>query len=784
MQTAGRILLFILIAFISVLGVRRIHMEADLTAILPEKVAQIQAVKSFNQYFQDDRNIVVWVQANDDRVSVNDTADLAEYVQEQLSCKVTYDSGAGGNHEDYVKDIAEVWALSKPEVVTDLMTSLNDDESVRNHLIELKEQVRRSLQSGQAIKNSYDPFRLVHHPGVKALGSGEYSFESRDKQSRFLFIKVTSGELTNNYKNDEELVSKVRSTLAKWNAEYENLFTFGLTGGPVYNAEVGTGMQKDLLGTVGISLALIGVIFLIIQRSFIQLIALIVLVAVTFFLTLGVAGWVMPTISVLSVGFATILLGLVIDYAIVILREASHFSQNRTAIRKGIRPSVIWAAITTSLVFSILMLSSFPGVQQLGILILIGLACGATVMIYGMPWLLEVLPDKKQTPPAVHRPRISWKPLLVPVCLITVGVFVFFLRGTPAFDFSLQKLQPTTGEATEVQNSLTEKFNSWSDLRTSVFASARSPEELEQKIHRAQQSSTRLINEDLITDMQLPSGLIPRPDAYHENITTLRTLLNRWDQLHKIALEQGFTAEATRYNRKIIEEFSNLPDTYEEFQQRGRRNGITKRMIAIDNGTIYLRGNVTLAKPLTPESMPKMIELNSDGVVMTGWSTLTAALEPVVRRDFNTIFPPAVIIIIIALIVVFRSWKESLLVLLVLVTSLIVMNSLMVLTHTSWNFLNVIAFPLIIGIGIDYSIHLIFALRRQGSASASVARGVGIAITFCGLSSFIGFGSLNFAQNEVLRSLGFVCSIGVMVTLFLTLLVIPPVWRRWCKPKG
>jgi len=235
---------------------------------------------------------------------------------------------------------------------------------------------------------------------------------------------------------------------------------------------------------------------------------------------------------------------------------------------------------------------------------------------------------------------------------------------------------------------------------------------------------------------------------------------------------------------KIIEEFSNLPDTYEEFQQRGRRNGITKRMIAIDNGTIYLRGNVTLAKPLTPESMPKMIELNSDGVVMTGWSTLTAALEPVVRRDFNTIFPPAVIIIIIALIVVFRSWKESLLVLLVLVTSLIVMNSLMVLTHTSWNFLNVIAFPLIIGIGIDYSIHLIFALRRQGSASASVARGVGIAITFCGLSSFIGFGSLNFAQNEVLRSLGFVCSIGVMVTLFLTLLVIPPVWRRWCKPKG
>ena len=81
------------------------------------------------------------------------------------------------------------------------------------------------------------------------------------------------------------------------------------------------------------------------------------------------------TLNLVSVGFAAILLGLVIDYAIVIIRESAHVEkldskiETAKAHRKLVKPSILWAAASTSLVFGVLVLSTFTGVQQLGALI-------------------------------------------------------------------------------------------------------------------------------------------------------------------------------------------------------------------------------------------------------------------------------------------------------------------------------------------------------------------------------------------------------------------------------
>ena len=161
----------------------------------------------------------------------------------------------------------------------------------------------------------------MRHPGLAELAKAEYSFESDDGNSRFLFLKRNKGQDWG-YKDDSVWVEQVKSALSEWNTEYDNMFTFGLTGGPVYNSEVGSGMEQDMVGTVSVTLAIIALLFLVMQRSLAQLMLLITLVAATFFLTLGIAGWFMPSMNVLSIAFAAILLGLIIDYAVVLLREA------------------------------------------------------------------------------------------------------------------------------------------------------------------------------------------------------------------------------------------------------------------------------------------------------------------------------------------------------------------------------------------------------------------------------------------------------------------------------
>jgi len=758
----------------------RIRFDADLTQVLPHSVAQVEAVKDFHQYFQDDRSIIILMECEEDQVYQDDAAELASFLSSKLNdCEIVYQSQFDEDPDLFAKEVAHIWATSEHSTVQSLIARLSSPDSVRSSLQSLKADIKTSFQTGKAIKHSYDPFGFMQHPGLAALEDSEYSFESDDGRARFLFVKSTLLNSSASYTNDALWVDQVKKQVDSWNQENDNLFQFGYTGSPVFNAEVGAGMQQDMLGTVAITLSLIALLFLVLQRSFSQLLLLIGLIATTFFLTLGIAGWIIPSLNMLSVAFAAILLGLVIDYAVVLLRESKQYDPCRRTIRRGLRGTIIWAAITTSGVFSILMLSSFPGVQQLGILILIGLACGAYVMLYAVPWYIE----KRQPAKGMslsRSPRYGYRVLMLPTLLLAIGVTLFFLRGTPQFSFSLDSIQPQSSQANLIHKRLSHNFSSWSDLRTVVFSSADSPQALQSQLVQAATAAEECKEQGLLTEVQLPAHLIPYPDAYEQNIKALRQCNRLWSSLHAVASEEGFTSEALKYDQKIIQAFNKFPASLEEYVSVPRPHAMTKSMYTEHEGKYYFRGNVTLKEPLSPDSLSQLSALNSNEVIMTGWSTLSATLEPVVRQDFQQISIPAAITILIVLGVVFRNLKECLLVLFILVTALISVNAAMVLLNIEWNFLNIIAFPLIIGVGIDYSIHLIFAMRRQGQQQSSIWGGVGLAITFCGASSVIGFGSLTFANNDLLQSLGAICASGVLITMVLSLLVIPPVWRAWC----
>ncbi len=777
MKTRWPLSLFIIFLLFVVGGVFRLRFETDLTSVLPDKVAQVESVKSFHQYFNDDQQLVILLRYPDDRVYPDDAADLAETLEEAFpACQVIHSLDAQNEVDGYAAEIANIWALSSPDVIDTLSQELQDTSQVREDLLALKERIKLSFSSGKAIQNSYDPLGLMNHPGLEELAKTDYSFESNDGKSRFLFLKKPS-HTSKGYQDDAAWVSAVRAEIDVWIADYDEGFTYGLTGGPVYNAEVGAGMQQDMLGTVIITLVLIAVLFLALQRSMRQLLLLIGLVLVTFLFTLGIAGWVLTSLNMLSVAFAAILLGLIIDYAVVILREAKHLPRDRHAIRKGLLKSISLAALSTSIVFSILIMSSFPGVRELGILVVIGLLCGAVIMLYGVPLYIERY-EEADVLSLTRQARLGYRVLITPALLLLSGLIIFLTLGTPSFQFSLDSIQPKSSTANLVQKELSREFASWSDLRTVVFSKADSPQALEAQLSEAYTQSQDLLAEGLLTSTYLPAQLIPYASSYETNRLKLQEIATYWDRLYLTALDTGYTDEAMKFDRKVFDALLELPQKYQEFCALPRPQSITKSMIAEHEGTLYFRGNVVLAEPLTSAHLEQMQALNNNGVTMTGWSTLSASLEPVVRSDFKTVFLPAAILILIALGFVFRSWIDASLVLFVLLTSLVCVNAMMVLTGMEWNFLNGIALPLIIGVGIDYSIHLIFALKRHGQEFRSIWRGVGLAITFCGLSSMIGFGSLAFANNDLLRSLGIICAFGVLATMFLTLLVIPPVWRR------
>jgi len=97
----------------------------------------------------------------------------------------------------------------------------------------------------------------------------------------------------------------------------------------------------------------------------------------------------------------------------------------------------------------------------------------------------------------------------------------------------------------------------------------------------------------------------------------------------------------------------------------------------------------------------------------------------------------------------------------------------MKLAGIGWNFLNIAATPLLLGTGLDYTIHMLLAVRRTGGDLRAVWDGAGKAVFFCGVSTAIGFVSLAFASNDALASLGKVAVMGILISMALSILILP-----------
>ncbi|MBL4883511.1 MAG: MMPL family transporter [Planctomycetaceae bacterium] len=94
---------------------------------------------------------------------------------------------------------------------------------------------------------------------------------------------------------------------------------------------------------------------------------------------------------------------------------------------------------------------------------------------------------------------------------------------------------------------------------------------------------------------------------------------------------------------------------------------------------------------------------------------------------------------------------------------------------------NLIALPLVMGIGIDDGVHVVHDFKRSLSRyqmSASTWR----ALVLTSLTSMIGFGSLAIASHKGLAGLGTVVMIGIGSCLFVSVILLPAILSLFSQP--
>ena len=118
--------------------------------------------------------------------------------------------------------------------------------------------------------------------------------------------------------------------------------------------------------------------------------------------TMAAGGFIFGSLNVVSLGFAAILLGAGVDYALVSYQELlEHPRSTAEEIRKLAGPGIGWSAGTTALAFLLLNFAGLPGLGQLGTLVAIGIVTAAGAMLFGF------LPAMTWKPPAVRRASVG-----------------------------------------------------------------------------------------------------------------------------------------------------------------------------------------------------------------------------------------------------------------------------------------------------------------------------------------------------------------------------------------
>ncbi len=296
-----------------------------------------------------------------------------------------------------------------------------------------------------------------------------------DEERGWLFMMAYLEDVEGSFNMEGAAIDRIRKHIRDLSARFPDV-KVAITGTPALNSDEMRSSLEDMTRAMGLALLLVSGLFVLgfgeARRP----------LAAVFSLLLGVVwalGWLSLTVghlTILSMAFGSILVGLGIDFGIHLV---ARYEKERNA---GLDPSaalgttltrvgraIFSGAITTAAAFFALGLSSFRGIKEFGWIAGSGILCCLAAELVLLPVLLLWLDRKKGVPSGDALRKRSGRPRLerivgwparhpgwvVPIAgLMAVAAVLPWARVR--FDYNLLHLQPKGTEAVEWELKLIE----------------------------------------------------------------------------------------------------------------------------------------------------------------------------------------------------------------------------------------------------------------------------------------------------------------------------------------
>jgi uncharacterized protein len=722
-------------------------------------------------------------------------------------------------------------ATSQFESAAPLIEIMAGDPSLRGLTGALETGLAGVKRGEVKLDNTARPFSLVAQTVENVLNTGSATFSWRELVSnkpltdsdRRSFIEFKPILDFNALEPGKDATDAIRQAARDLNLAGEYGARVRLTGPvPMADEEFSTVADGAVVNGIGTISVVLFILWLALHSPKI-IFAVFVNLFIGLSITTAVGLWMVGSLNLLSIAFAVLFVGLGVDFGIQfsVRYRSERFKGNdlKAALASAAERSAVplsLAAMATASGFLSFLPTDYKGVSELGEIAGVGMLVAFTSSITVLPALLRLL-----NPPGEREP-VGYA-FLAPVdhflekhrVIIIVGTLLVAVAGLPLlyflkFDFNPINLRSPKVESIATFLDLRKDPNTGANAINVMTNSEADAKKIEARLEKVPEvlevrSLDSFVPEDQLAKLKLIAqgarilGPALNPDSIdaapsdQENVDALKESA---ESLRKTAGDaKGPGAVASR---RLADALTRLAASDQATRDKTQAIFVTPLKVVLDQ-----LKNSLQAQPVSLKTLPASLVAGwktKDGLMRVEAlprgdpndnETLRKFAGAVLDAEPNAIGGPvsilksgdtvvrafiqagitALIVISLLLWVTLRRITDVLLTLVPLLVAGAVTLEICVLIGLPLNFANIVALPLLLGVGVAFKIYYVTAWRtgRTNLLQSSLTR----AIFFSAMTTATAFGSLWLSSHPGTASMGKLLALSLVTTLAAVLLFQP-----------
>lgn len=656
--------------------------------------------------------------------------------------------------------------------------------------------------------------RLLGHRGALQLDLSDGYYLARDGRSLILLVKPTGHSQDLDFdarllRAVREAEEKTRAALLAESGGRAPGIGLRLSGNHAIALEEARLVRADVGRNAIVSLVAVSLLYWLCYRRFAALLYSSVPLVVGQALTFAAAYFAFGRLNSASSSFTALLMGLGTDFTIVMYARYVEERQRGAGLGEATETmvgeaglGVFTGAVTSAGTFYALCISRFGGLLDLGFLIGTGILLCAVVIVFLLPAMIAWNEGvrKRRTDPVrkLHLQSFGLE-RLIPLCarhrraaLALVGALVAgaaLLATRLDFDDSIRALRSNRSESTRVLDEISDRFGA---SLSYMMAIAEAPT-LDGALALTQKVEERL--RPLLADGTIGSAesilsYLPPAEQQEEIIEALRR--GSADAFDPVRIERTFlrALDENGFRREPFEEYLDRmrrfltperPVTVEDLEGRGLGRIVDRYLNRGADGVrvvTYFYPTDPRWKREPPPGVAEALSAGDEGIVVTGTNVVSREMRKIFVRDAARAVALGLVVVFLLLLADFRSLRLTAVAITQLIAGVVLMLGLMKVAGLQVNYVNAFVATMILGVGIDYSIHLVHRMSRNDGRVDEGVLETGKAVVLAALTNVAGFGTLVLGNYPALRSLGIVALFGSATCLLTALTLVPALLAR------